>query len=57
MRLSIIAALFAAAALLTGGPARADEPYKLRIGWVVVPASLEPVYFAKDGIARNNGKS
>ena len=46
------------AALLLGTlPTHADEPYKLRIGWVVVPASLEPIYFAKDGIARNNGKS
>ena len=51
-------AAFLVATLLIGIlPTRADEPYKLRIGWVVVPASLEPVYFAKDGIARNNGKS
>lgn len=51
------AALLAAALLMGMAPTRADEPYKLRIGWVVVPASLEPIYFAKDGVARNNGKS
>lgn len=51
------AALLAAALLMGMASTRADEPYKLRIGWVVVPASLEPIYFAKDGIARNNGKS
>jgi len=42
--------------LAATGPARA-EPLKLRIGWVVVPASLEPIYFAKPGIALHNGKS
>jgi ABC-type nitrate/sulfonate/bicarbonate transport system substrate-binding protein len=42
--------------LLVAGAARA-EPLKLRIGWVVVPASLEPIYFAKPGIAVHNGKS
>lgn len=42
--------------LLAAGAARA-EPLKLRIGWVVVPASLEPIYFAKPGIAVHNGKS
>jgi len=52
-----LAVLLAAAMLIGTPPTRGDEPYKLRIGWVVVPASLEPIYFAKDGIARNNGKS
>ncbi len=52
-----LAVLLATALLIGTPPTRADEPYKLRIGWVVVPASLEPIYFAKDGIARNNGKS
>ena len=58
MKTTMRLAVLCAAALLIGTPpTRADEPYKLRIGWVVVPASLEPIYFAKDGIARNNGKS
>ncbi len=52
-----LAVLLAAAMLIGTPPTRGDEPYKLRIGWVVVPASLEPIYFAKEGIARNNGKS
>ncbi|MGO9785627.1 MAG: ABC transporter substrate-binding protein [Stellaceae bacterium] len=52
-----LAVLLAAAMLIGTPPTRGDEPYKLRIGWVVVPASLEPIYFAKDRIARNNGKS
>lgn len=45
------------AALLTAASAAHAEPLKLRIGWVVVPASLEPIYFAKPGIALHNGKS
>jgi NitT/TauT family transport system substrate-binding protein len=45
------------ATLSLAAPARSDEPTKIRIGWVVVPASLEPIYFAKEGIARHNGKS
>ncbi|HXP13020.1 MAG TPA: ABC transporter substrate-binding protein [Stellaceae bacterium] len=58
MKATVKLAVLCAAALLIGmPPTRGDEPYKLRIGWVVVPASLEPIYFAKDGIARNNGKS
>lgn len=54
---SMLAAAFAAAVLLPAVPARSDEPVKIRIGWVVVPASLEPIYFAKEGIAQHNGKS
>jgi NitT/TauT family transport system substrate-binding protein len=55
---ALLAATLLIGTLLVGTPpTRADEPYHLRIGWVVVPASLEPIYFAKDGIARNNGKS
>ena len=57
MKSTLKLAALLAALLLGTLPTHADEPYKLRIGWVVVPASLEPIYFAKDGIARNNGKS
>ncbi|MGH7008211.1 MAG: hypothetical protein ACRED7_07400, partial [Stellaceae bacterium] len=51
-----ITVLLIAAVLAATGPAHA-KPLKLRIGWVVVPASLEPIYFAKPGIALHNGKS
>ena len=33
------------------------EPVKIRAGWVVAPASLMPVLFAKQGLARHQGKS
>ena len=51
-----ITVLLIAALLVATGPAHAD-PLKLRVGWVVVPAELEPIYFAKPGIAVHNGKS
>jgi len=53
----IVFACLAALPLLAMGAAQAAEPLKLRIGWVVVPASLEPIMFAKEGIAVHNGKS
>ena len=36
---------------------RDAEPVKIRAGWVVAPASLIPVLFAKPGLARHQGKS
>src|SRR5260370_8948378 len=33
------------------------EPVKIRAGWVVAPASLIPVLFAKPGLARHQGRS
>jgi sulfonate transport system substrate-binding protein len=33
------------------------EPVKLRIGWVVPVTNLASILFAKEGIARHNGKS
>jgi NitT/TauT family transport system substrate-binding protein len=56
MRLvGIVAAL--AVALLAGLPAKAAEPYHLRIGWVVVPADLIPLMFQKPGLAPHAGKT
>jgi ABC-type nitrate/sulfonate/bicarbonate transport system substrate-binding protein len=46
--------LLAAASL---SPARAAEPYHLRIGWVVVPADLIPLMFLKPGLAPHAGKT
>jgi NitT/TauT family transport system substrate-binding protein len=43
------------AGLLAAG-ARA-EPLKIRAGWVTTPASLVPVMFAKQGLAKHLGKS
>jgi sulfonate transport system substrate-binding protein len=33
------------------------EPLKLSVGWIVPVTNLAPMLFAKDGIARHNGKS
>src|SRR4029077_20966119 len=52
MKIAIAAAMTAALA------ASADaEPVKIRAGWVLAPASLLPVLFAKQGLARHQGKS
>jgi len=41
----------------TSGPAKAAEPYHLRIGWVVTPADLVTLMFVKRGLAPHAGKS
>jgi NitT/TauT family transport system substrate-binding protein len=46
----------AAAMVALAGNADA-EPVKIRAGWVVAPASLVPVLFAKQGLAKHQGKS
>jgi NitT/TauT family transport system substrate-binding protein len=46
-----------AAALLFSANARSDEPVKIRAGWVVTPASLIPILFAKKGLSKHEGKS
>lgn len=56
MRLVGIAAAVVVA-LLAGLPAKAAEPYHLRIGWVVVPADLIPLMFQKPGLAPHAGKT
>ena len=43
--------------LALAGAARADEPLKLRMGWVVTPPELLPVIFAQPGVAVHLGKS
>jgi NitT/TauT family transport system substrate-binding protein len=35
----------------------AAEPVKIRIGWIVAPASMVPLLFLKPGIAKHYGKS
>src|SRR3981189_4013798 len=50
--------LAVAASILVGAAGDASaEPVKIRAGWVVAPASLVPVLFAKQGLARPQGKS
>jgi ABC-type nitrate/sulfonate/bicarbonate transport system substrate-binding protein len=52
---SIVAAAIAAIALHVA-TAQAD-PLKIRMGWVAAPASLIPILFPTDDIAKHNGKS
>ena len=47
---AVLSALFAL-------PASAQQPVKIRAGWIVAPASLIPLIFLKSGIAKHNGKS
>lgn len=43
------------AAWLSAGAAAHAEPLKIRIGWIIAPASLVPIMFAEPGVARHNG--
>ncbi len=56
MRLIGIAAA-AVAVLLRVAPAQADEPYHIRIGWVVAPADLVTLMFLKPELAPHAGKT
>jgi sulfonate transport system substrate-binding protein len=49
--------LFAIALILTPAGARADEPVKLRIGWITVPIALAPIMATKQDVTRHFGKS
>jgi sulfonate transport system substrate-binding protein len=55
MRLACMAMSFALA--LTAFAAHADEPIKLRIGWITVPIALAPIMDAKKDVTRHLGKS
>src|SRR5215216_5214026 len=52
---SLLASLGVIAAL--GTPAAAQQPVKIRAGWVTTPASLIPLIFAKAGLAKHKDKS
>ena len=56
MMRSMVAALIAVLAA-GGGAAWADPLPNIRIGWVVCPPELQPVLFAKDGVALHLGKT
>jgi NitT/TauT family transport system substrate-binding protein len=47
--LSLLASIF--------GPARAAEPLKIRVGWLLVPAEITPILFPASGIAKHAGTS
>ncbi len=49
-------ALIAALSVVLARPASA-EPVKIRIGWIVAPASMVPLLFLKSGVAKHLGKS
>jgi sulfonate transport system substrate-binding protein len=53
----LVRTLAAAGLLLASGDARSDEAVVIRAAWVNTPASLIPILFAKDGLARHQGKS
>src|SRR3954453_20680116 len=53
-RLSIPLVLALTAALVP--PAKA-EPVKIRVGWIVAPASLVPLLFLKPELAKNYNKT
>lgn len=61
MRRRILAAVFGLAlvgsAIVLTPRAAADGPVHLRIGWVVVPADIMPLIYAKPGLAAHAGKS
>jgi sulfonate transport system substrate-binding protein len=53
-----LAALVAATTFaMTWGTAAQADPVKIRLGWVAAPASLVPILFPTDDIAKHNGKS
>ncbi len=49
-----VAAFLAAGLVAAAATAQAD-PLKIRMGWVAAPASLIPILFPEDGIAKHNG--
>ncbi|HEV8015101.1 MAG TPA: ABC transporter substrate-binding protein [Stellaceae bacterium] len=54
MQLRSIMAAGIAVIALSAAAAQAD-PVKIRMGWVAAPASLVPILFPADGIAKHNG--
>jgi sulfonate transport system substrate-binding protein len=57
MRLERLAAGFALAVLSFAPLAQAEEPYHLRIGWVVAPADLATLMFLRPDLAPHAGKT
>jgi ABC-type nitrate/sulfonate/bicarbonate transport system substrate-binding protein len=59
MRLTRSLVTIAVAAMLAAlcGPASRAEPVKIRAAWIVTPASLLPILFAHQGLAKHEGTS
>lgn len=57
MRTWLKGLLLLALALALGSSGAAAEPLKICIAWVVTPASLAPILFAKEGVAKHLGVS
>jgi NitT/TauT family transport system substrate-binding protein len=59
MRINAMKGIVAAAVLAValGSTAAQADPVKIRLGWVAAPASLVPILFPTDDIAKHNGKS
>jgi sulfonate transport system substrate-binding protein len=55
--LKLLIGALLACLIVFGHGARADEPVKIRIGWIAAPTNLAPILFAKDGVAQHLGKS
>ncbi len=54
---AMIGIALALALVVGAATARADEPVKLRIGWITVPIALAPIMAAKQDVTRHLGKS
>ena len=48
--------LMLAGTFALGGVAAHAEPLKIRVGWVVVPASTAPLFLEKQDILKHFGK-
>lgn len=57
MKGSILTIVLAGLAFAANHGRASAEPVKIRAGWVVAPASLLPVLFAKPGLAKHQGQS
>src|ERR1700722_15896370 len=55
--LNIGALTSAATMAIPTRPARAADPVKIRVGWIVVPASMAPLVLAKKDILKHFGQS
>lgn len=57
MRFLGFVAAFAIGLLIAAAPVRAQEPLRVRTGYVVTPATLTPILFQKPEILKHYGKS
>jgi len=57
MRALTIALSMLTGIALSGQPAVAQQPVKIRAGWITTPASLVPLLFQKPGVTKHHGKS